>query len=69
MRMVDIIAKKRDGLELSVLEINALITGFTNDTIHDYQMAAWLLWRYTLGNDRSGNCGFDFGDGSFGRID
>ncbi|PLT34808.1 pyrimidine-nucleoside phosphorylase [Bacillus sp. V5-8f] len=40
MRMVDLIEKKRDGLELSAEEIKFIIAGFTNGSIPDYQMSA-----------------------------
>lgn len=43
MRMVDIIAKKRDGKELSTEEIRFLIDGYTNGSIPDYQMSAWAM--------------------------
>src|SRR5215472_746533 len=48
MRAVDIIHKKRDGIELTCEEITFLIQGATQDHIPDYQIAAWLmavLWR------------------------
>ncbi|HZG82463.1 MAG TPA: pyrimidine-nucleoside phosphorylase, partial [Brevibacillus sp.] len=43
MRMVDIIAKKRDGGELSTEEIRFLVTGYTDGSIPDYQMSAWAM--------------------------
>ncbi len=43
MRAVDIIAKKRDGLELTAEEINFFIQGYTQDDIPDYQAAAWAM--------------------------
>ena len=43
MRTVDIIARKRDGIALSAEEIDFLVQGFTQGTIPDYQMAAWLM--------------------------
>ncbi|SDD37022.1 pyrimidine-nucleoside phosphorylase [Sporomusa acidovorans] len=43
MHIVDIIAKKRDGIELSQSEIDWLIKSYTSDAIPDYQMAAWLM--------------------------
>lgn len=48
MRAVDIIAKKRDGGELTGVEIAFFINGFTRGDIPDYQAAAWLMtivWR------------------------
>jgi len=41
--MVDIIAKKRDGLVLSKDEIHFLIQGYTNGSIPDYQMSALAM--------------------------
>jgi pyrimidine-nucleoside phosphorylase len=43
MRMVDIIAKKRDGKELSTEEIRFLVDGYTKGSIPDYQMSAWAM--------------------------
>lgn len=43
MRAVDIIAKKRDGLELTSAEIEFFVRGFTEGHIADYQAAAWCM--------------------------
>ncbi|MBC7236445.1 MAG: pyrimidine-nucleoside phosphorylase, partial [Chloroflexi bacterium] len=43
MRAVDIIAKKRDGLELSTEEIEWFIQGFVRGEVPDYQVAAWAM--------------------------
>ncbi len=43
MRAVDIIAKKRDGLELSRAEIEFFVQGYTEGNIPDYQAAAWCM--------------------------
>ena len=43
MRMVDLINKKRLGEELSAEEIRFIIKGFTDGSIQDYQMAAWMM--------------------------
>jgi pyrimidine-nucleoside phosphorylase len=43
MRAVDIIIKKREGLELTQEEIRFFVQGFTNGTIPDYQAAAWAM--------------------------
>jgi len=52
MRAVDIIAKKRDGGELSAAEIDFFIQGFVRDEIPDYQAAAWLMAVYLRGMSR-----------------
>jgi pyrimidine-nucleoside phosphorylase len=52
MRAIDIIAKKRDGGELSAAEIDFFIQGFTRDEIPDYQAAAWLMVIYLQGMSR-----------------
>lgn len=43
MRMVDLIEKKRDGLELSTEEIQFIIKGYTAGSIPDYQMSALTM--------------------------
>lgn len=43
MRMVDIIAKKRDGKELTTEEINFFINGYTAGDIPDYQASALAM--------------------------
>ena len=43
MRMYDIIARKRDGLELSQEEISYFVNGCTSGEIPDYQTAALLM--------------------------
>jgi len=43
MRIVDVIAKKRDGLALSRDEIDAFIAGAATGTIPDYQSSALLM--------------------------
>jgi pyrimidine-nucleoside phosphorylase len=49
MRMVDMIDKKRDGLELTKEEIAFVIKGYTDGTIPDYQMAAFQMAVYFQG--------------------
>jgi pyrimidine-nucleoside phosphorylase len=49
MRTVDLIAKKRDGGELSQEEISFLIRGYTDGTIPDYQMSALAMAIYFRG--------------------
>lgn len=43
MRMVDIIEKKRDGFSLTEEEIQFIVKGYTEGTIPDYQMSAFLM--------------------------
>lgn len=49
MRAVDLIRKKRDGLELTHDEIGFLIKGYSEGAIPDYQMAAWAMAVYYQG--------------------
>lgn len=49
MRTLDLIQRKRDGEELSAEEISFLIEGYTQDSIPDYQMAAFLMAVYFAG--------------------
>lgn len=49
MRMVDLIAKKRDGQTLTKEEINWMITGYVKEEIPDYQMSAFLMATYFKG--------------------
>lgn len=46
MRMVDVIEKKRDGIELTKEEIDFAIEGYTNGEVPDYQMASLLMAIY-----------------------
>ncbi|MCT8975639.1 pyrimidine-nucleoside phosphorylase [Clostridium sp. CX1] len=46
MRMVDIIARKRDGKELTTEEIKFFIEGYTKGTIPDYQASALAMAIY-----------------------
>jgi pyrimidine-nucleoside phosphorylase len=52
-RAVDLIRKKRDGYELSRGEIEALVHGYTEGEIPDYQAAAWLMAALLRGLTRS----------------
>ncbi len=42
-RAVDVIRKKRDGVELSAGEIEELVDAYTNGDVPDYQVSAWLM--------------------------
>ncbi|HLT56582.1 MAG TPA: pyrimidine-nucleoside phosphorylase [Bacillota bacterium] len=53
MRMIDIIEKKRDGLELSTEEIQYFVQSYTKGAIPDYQVSALLMAIYFRGmNER-----------------
>lgn len=49
MRMVDLIAKKRDGFAMTEEEMNWIVNGFTKGEIPDYQMSAWMMAVYLKG--------------------
>jgi pyrimidine-nucleoside phosphorylase len=49
--MVDLIAKKRDGLRHSQDEIQYIVEGYVSSAIPDYQMAAWAMAVYFKGMD------------------
>jgi len=42
-RAIDVIRKKRDGVELAASEIEFFVNAYTNDKIPDYQVSAWLM--------------------------
>jgi pyrimidine-nucleoside phosphorylase len=42
-RAIDVIRKKRDGVELSQAEIENLVNAYTKGEIPDYQVSAWLM--------------------------
>ncbi|MDL2248192.1 pyrimidine-nucleoside phosphorylase [Tyzzerella sp. OttesenSCG-928-J15] len=52
MRMVDVIAKKRGGGKLSKEEIAFVVEGFTNGSVPDYQMSAFLMAVCFMGMDK-----------------
>jgi len=49
MRMVDLIAKKRNGNALTQEEIEFIIDGYTKGIIPDYQISAWAMAIYFKG--------------------
>ena len=49
MHAIDIITKKRDGVEISREETEFFIQGYTRGEIPDYQAAAWLMAVYLQG--------------------
>lgn len=51
MRIVDIIAKKQARESLTQEEIRFVVEGFTEGSIPDYQMSAWLMAVYFAGMD------------------
>ncbi len=52
MNLVEIIARKRDGIALSDRQISELIRTFTDGSLPDYQMAALAMAIYFQGMDR-----------------
>ncbi|HEX4784629.1 MAG TPA: thymidine phosphorylase [Candidatus Sulfotelmatobacter sp.] len=42
-RAIDVIRKKRDGIELSRGEIEGLVNAYTRGDIPDYQVSSWLM--------------------------
>lgn len=49
MRAYDLIAKKRDGGEMTRKELEFLIAGYVDGSIPDYQMSAWMMAVYLRG--------------------
>ena len=49
--LVEILAAKRDGGTLAEAEVHRLITSFTDGTLADYQMAAFLMAVFFRGLD------------------
>jgi pyrimidine-nucleoside phosphorylase len=42
-RAIDVIRKKRDGVELTREEIESLVNAYTQGAVPDYQVSAWLM--------------------------
>lgn len=53
MRMVDVIQKKKMGHELTALEIDFVVQGYTKGEIPDYQMSAFLMATYFQGMNKT----------------
>ena len=53
MNILEIISKKRDGLELNKEEINYFVEGYTKGEITDYQAAALIMAIYINGMTKS----------------
>jgi pyrimidine-nucleoside phosphorylase len=53
IRAAEVIAKKRDGQELSSFEIESFIAGYTKGEIPDYQASAWLMAMVLRGMTRA----------------
>jgi pyrimidine-nucleoside phosphorylase len=49
MRVVDLVARKRDGGEVPPDELRQLVLGYTSGDVPDYQMAAFLMAGYLRG--------------------
>jgi pyrimidine-nucleoside phosphorylase len=53
MRVVELIARKRDGGEVPAGELGRLVLGYAREEVPDYQMAAFLMAGYLRGFTRS----------------
>jgi pyrimidine-nucleoside phosphorylase/thymidine phosphorylase len=53
MLFVELIRKKRDGKELSIDEIESIVSGYTRSEIPDYQMSAFLMAALLRGLSRA----------------
>jgi len=49
--LLDLIAKKKNGIPLTLNEINSLVSDYTLGIIPDYQMASFLMAVYFRGMD------------------
>ncbi|RYZ60802.1 MAG: thymidine phosphorylase, partial [Proteobacteria bacterium] len=47
--IVELIAKTRDGVDLSAAEVRAIVDGFCRGEVADYQLTAWLMAVYLRG--------------------
>jgi pyrimidine-nucleoside phosphorylase len=53
MHLVELIRRKRDGLELSREEIEYIVAGYTRDELPDYQVSAFLMATVLRGMTRA----------------
>ena len=53
MNTLEVIGRKRDGLEHTAAEIHFLLEGYVGGSIPDYQVAAWLMAVVTRGMTRA----------------
>jgi pyrimidine-nucleoside phosphorylase len=49
LHMIDIIRKKRDGVELNAREIEFVVTGAASGSVPLEQLAAWLMAAWLRG--------------------
>lgn len=68
MRAVDVIARKRDGEELTAEEIEWLVRGSVSGDVADYQLSAWLMAVYLKGMSPSETIALTRAMASSGRI-
>ncbi len=68
MLATDIIAKKRDGLELTREELQTFIEGIVSGAIPDYQIAAWLMAVYLRGMTLQETINLTFAMAHSGRV-
>ena len=53
MNALEVVGRKRDGLEHTADEIRYLVSGFVHGDVPDYQMAAWLMAVCTRGMSKA----------------
>jgi pyrimidine-nucleoside phosphorylase len=68
-RAIDVIRKKRDGVELSRDEIEGLVKAYTLGTIPDYQVSAWLMAVVLKGMTRPETAALGRSTGSFVAVE
>jgi pyrimidine-nucleoside phosphorylase len=68
VRAVEIIARKRDGAELTSDEIQFFVHGCVSGAVADYQAAAWLMAVYLQGMNRAETVALTRAMASSGRV-